>query len=272
MINKLAKLDKLIKYQFSRVFSDNEKNHLEVLNLINNYLSEYIDFLKMPLDQVLDKYYKFVIRYNDDLNYFKETGLFPFQNPINRKFDIDRITYDVVLIMTALVLKHRFRIMKNIYETEVNGYNGLVVGVGSGLELIMIQDKIKDLDVYDFNISDFCKRKFDKLNFFEKTFSPEADKKYDVIFAIELLEHLRNPYGILKGFSLSLKQNGKIIVTTTKNVPQFDHLYNFSNEHEFEENIKELGLAIVVQEKIKHDYTFLRVDAYNMFYVLKKVI
>ncbi len=57
-----------------------------------------------------------------------------------------------------------------------------------------------------------------------------AKKKYDTIFAIELLEHLENPYEIMESFGRSLKKDGRLIITTARNVPQFDHLFNFTDE------------------------------------------
>lgn len=148
--------------------------------------------------------------------------------------------------------------MKNIYEAETGSGNCLVVGVGSGLELVLLRNKFKNIDAYDLSISDFCKDKFSDLNLYEKKFSPRFRLKYDAIYAIELLEHLECPYEILSNFSQSLKKNGRLIVTTIRNVPQFDHLYNFSNEYEFEKNVKNLGFDILQKEVTKHNYVFLR--------------
>lgn len=269
MINKLAKLDRAIKFQYDRVQKTNGRNHIHVLNLLNIYLTDYVNFYELSLDDTLKRYYTFVNRYINDLKFFEKTGLFPLQNKNNHVFNIPRSTYDIFLILSSLLTKHRFEIMKNIYETETGSGNCLVVGVGSGLELVLLRNKFKNIDAYDLSMSDFCKKKFSDLNLYEKKFFPRFRLKYDAIYAIELLEHLECPYEILSNFSQSLKNNGRLILTTIRNVPQFDHLYNFSNEYEFETNAKSLGFDILQKEVIKHNYVFFKVDANNCFYILR---
>ncbi len=272
MIHELAKLDRAIKFQYGRVQKTNGRNHIHVLNLLNIYLTEYVNFYKLSLDETLKRYYTFVNRYVDDLKVFEKNGLFPFQNKNSHVFDIPRSTYDIFLILSSLLQKHRFQIMKNIYEAETGSGSCLVVGVGSGLELVLLRNKFKNIDAYDLSISNFCKHKFNDLNLYEKKFSPRFKRKYDAIYAIELLEHLECPYEILSNFSQSLKKNGRLIVTTIKNVPQFDHLYNFSNEYEFEKHTRNLGFYILHKEVIKHNYVFFKVDTNNCFYILEKNI
>jgi len=270
VIHELAKLDRAIKFQYDRVQKDNGRNHIQVLNILNAYLTQYVNFYRLSLDDTLKRYCTFVNRYVDDLKVFEKTGLFPFQNKNSHVFDMPRCTYDIFLILSSLLQKHRFQIMKNIYETETDSGNCLIVGVGSGLELVLLSDKFKNIDAYDLSISDYCKHKFSDLNLFERKFSDTCKRKYDAIYAIELLEHLECPYEILSTFNQSLKKNGRLIVTTTRNVPQFDHLYNFSNEYEFENNTKNIGFDILQKEVIKHNYVFFKVGANNCFYILRK--
>lgn len=270
MIHELLNLDKTVKFQYGRVQKDNGRDHIHLLKLLDAYLTEYVNFYKLSVEDTLKRYYTFVNRYVDDLKVFEKTGLFPFQNKNSHFFDIPRGTYDVFLILSSLLQKHRFQIMKDIYETQTDSGDCLIVGVGSGLELVLLRDKFKNIDAYDLSIGGFCKSKFSDLNLYERKFSPGLKQKYDAIYAIELLEHLECPYDILSDFSVSLKRNGKLIVTTIKNVPQFDHLYNFSDEHEFEDNAENLGFDILHKEVIKHNYVFFQVDANNCFYILRK--
>ena len=232
MIHKLADLDKSIKFQFSRIYNSNEE-WFDVINLLNDYLNEYTNYYRISLEDTLDKYHQFVNRYIDDLKYFEKYRLYPFQIENSSEIHIDRTTYDIFLILSALVTKHRFQIMKNICKIILEAENCLIVGVGSGLELALLKDKFIDIDAYDMSISDFCKNKFSRLNLFEEIYESNLLQSYDAIFAIELLEHLEYPYKILHDFSKSLRKNGRLIITTAKNVPQFDHLYNFVNENEF---------------------------------------
>jgi len=270
MINELIQLDKAVAFQYGRVLSHAGRDCKNLLDVIDAYLTEYVDFYKLSLDETLRRYFIFVNRYVGDLKAYEHTGLFPFQDKNSEVFNIERITYDIFLILSGLLQKHRFQIMKNISETEKNSGNCLIVGAGSGLEMLLLRDKFTNIDAYDICISDFCKYKFSDLNLFEKKYDLGCEKKYDGIYAIELLEHLESPYGILNMFGKSLKTNGRLIVTTTNNVPQFDHLFNFSNETEFETKVKNFGFDILYKEIIKHNYFLYRVNANNCFYVMSR--
>ncbi len=270
MIKELIQLDKSVKFQYTRVLNYAGQDYRYLLDSVDTYLAEYADYYKLSSDEILKRYFTFVDRYVSDLKVFEETGLFPFQIKDGEIFDIQRITYDIFLILSVLLQKHRFQIMKNINTAENNSDNCLIVGAGSGLEMLFLKDKFKNIDAYDINISDFCKHKYNELDLIEEKYDSGCEKKYDSIYAIEMLEHLENPFEILADFRQSLKEDGRLIVTTVKNVPQFDHLYNFSDESEYETQLRNLGFAISHREVIKHNYVFFQVDAGNTFYILKK--
>ena len=270
MIHELIQLDKSVAFQYGRVLNHTGRDCKNLLDVIDSYLTEYVDFYKLSLDETLRRYFTFVDRYVSDLKAFESTGLFPFQDKNSEVFCVERVTYDIFLILSSLLQKHRFRIMKNISEAEKNSGNCLIVGAGSGLEMFLLRDKFKNIDAYDISISDFCKYKFGDLNLLEEEYDACCENKYDAIYAIEILEHLISPYGILNSFSKSLKTNGRLIVTTAKNVPQYDHLFNFSDDYKFETRVKNMDFNILYKEVIKHNYVFFQVDSSNIFYILKK--
>ena len=271
MISNLIKIDRIFEILYNEISHNyNQKIHKHILGIIDKYLTDYAQFHRLTIHDILDAHQLFVGRYTQDLKSFQKTGLFPLQNPDWQPFKIDRTTYDVSLIMSTLVTEHRFRIMLNIYETPVPSGQALVVGLGSGIELAFIRKKFKEIDGFDIKLSDFCKHKFSDLNLKEEPFQNKNGKEYDAIYAVEILEHLENPYDLLRRLSLFLKKNGILIATTIKNVPQFDHLYNFQSEDEFEMEVKGFGLKIVKKLVLKHDYFLQGIDANNVFYILKK--
>jgi len=270
MIQELVQIDKAVKFQYSRVLNYAGIKYKNILDTIDAYLTEYAEFYNLSSEETLKRYFTFVDRYVNDLEVFENTGLFPLQMKKVNGFKIQRITYDIFLILSGLLQKHRFQILKNIFQAKKSCGHCLIVGAGSGLELLSLKDKFDSLDAYDIRISNFCKHKFYDLNLFEKEYDATSRKKYDAMYAIELLEHLQSPFEILDNFRKSLKQNGKLIITVTKNVPQFDHFYNFSDECDFETKLRNIGFDIVYREVIKHNYVFFRIDARNVFYVLAK--
>ena len=96
------------------------------------------------------------------------------------------------------------------------------------------------------------------------------ENNFDTIFLIEFLEHLRKPYDFLEKIYRSMKNNSKIICTTAKNIPQFDHLYNFISAKNFENKVKKIGFKIKFKEKIIHDLDMERINSDNIFYILQK--
>ena len=122
------------------------------------------------------------------------------------------------------------------------------------------------------DINEFLLTKHPTVQFKKAYFTGENDDlRYDCIYLIELLEHLSEPYVLLKQCQNVLSENGKIFLTTATNIPQFDHLYNFEASHQdFEKKIQNMGLSIFFMEDIPHQFITLDIGAKNRFYVLKK--
>ena len=67
-----------------------------------------------------------------------------------------------------------------------------------------------------------------------------------------------------------LKTGGRIIVTLAVDMPQFDHLYNFSDREHFMQEIKKLELYVDYERSILHDSLKSRLStSSNVFIVLK---
>ena len=55
-----------------------------------------------------------------------------------------------------------------------------------------------------------------------------------------------------------------------KNIPQFDHMYNFRSQKSFEKRIKKIGFKIFLKKIILHEDEFQKIGSNNVFYILKK--
>ena len=151
---------------------------------------------------------------------------FLFIQKKKNKFSLSRVEYDVVLLLSFLIEKHRFEIIKLFVKEKYKG-KILIIGSGPSLELALLKFflNIKNkIEAYDTSFNSFVK-KFKKE--YKKRKYVQNHKKYDVIVLIEFLEHLTKPYEFLFKLKKSLFRNGKVILTTAINIPQFDHLYNF---------------------------------------------
>ena len=67
-----------------------------------------------------------------------------------------------------------------------------------------------------------------------------------------------------------MKNGSKIICTTAKNIPQFDHLYNFKSQINFENKIKKIGFKIIFKKIILHNLDLQNIKSDNVFYIIKK--
>jgi hypothetical protein len=269
MITELASLDKVIGFQRRVLVESLTPEQIGLYHKIDNYLDQYVDFYKLDSQGVLDRHRMFVEQYSKDLSEFEKTGRYPYE--INSSYTpVDRITYDIALIVSCLLVSHRFLIMYEISKYTECGENALFVGVGTGLEIALIEESLEKFDAYDLSISEFAKDKYKKGNLLEALFEGGKKKRYDTVFCIELLEHVENPYHLLSVLYDSLNPSGNLLATTAKDIPQFDHVVNFTNEFEFEDKISGIGFSIINNKLLKHNNLFSKVDSNNIFYHLKK--
>ena len=143
--------------------------------------------------------------------------------------------------------------------------------MGSGLELEII-NKVNNrinVDAYDICITEFVSRFKNVFNVIEGEFKGSYSV-YDHIIAIELLEHLEDPFKFLQLCYNSLRKEGVLATTTATNMPQFDHLYNFDDDNYFKGKVENIGYLISIKEDLPHSYMIKDLNAKNTWYLLKK--
>jgi hypothetical protein len=269
MIKQLSKLDKVINFQHKSLIKKLSQKQIKLYTLIDKYLDEYARFHKMNVKKVLNCHKIFMKRYIKDLSKFEKSFKYPYQVK-NYNPKLDRVTYDIVLIMSCLLLSHRFEIMNKVSNFNNYGNKTLVLGAGPGLEILLIEKKIKEYEIYDLEISEFIKKRFKIEKMHQKIYSRKVAKKYDSILCIELLEHLKRPYNLLFLLYESINSGGSLQITTAKNIPQFDHLYNFTNSSTFEEKLTSIGFKIKKKNIINHENLLSKFKANNVYYNLSK--
>ena len=84
--------------------------------------------------------------------------------------------------------------------------------------------------------------------------------EYDVITALEIIEHLFNPLHLLKEISSVLKEGGKLYLSTPKEKPRFlwskDHFHEM-NEKSILALIERAGFRVIRKEEIRiHPFKF----------------
>lgn len=272
MIADLLHPDPRLRIAYMQGLKGKSDADLALLARMDEYFRAYIQFHRIEAQQVREGYARFVERYVADLAAFVESGRFP----VERFPDLDphslftRLEYDCALMLSIFVTDHRFTIMRALAGAVEGSSRTCVVGVGSGIELSVIDEGCYIIEAYDLEIDAFPRQRLGgRVRFHECEFVGNGPP-FDLIVAIELLEHLSDPYALLKTFSGALSPGGRAVVTTARNIPQFDHLYNFAEAHLFEARVEDLGFEVASRQTIPHESRFSTQEIENTFYVLKK--
>ncbi len=263
-INAIANKDRSIMFQYKRLISNLKKNDLKLYEFVNEYFYQYCKFNKVSVDNVIKIRKKFANNYIYNLKRFEKFSFYPKKK---NKFSLSRVEYDVVLLLSFLIEKHRFEIIKLFVKEKYKG-KILIIGSGPSLELALLKFflNIKNkIEAYDTSFNSFVKKKFKKE--YKKKKYVQNHKKYDVIVLIEFLEHLTKPYEFLFKLKKSLFRNGKVILTTAINIPQFDHLYNFK-KNEIIKKVKKMGFKKRKIKYIEHKMFISNVKSANEYLVL----
>jgi Methyltransferase domain len=232
----------------------------------SGFLEGYVAYNHINLETAVNSYMETIRRYVRDIKAFLATGKYPLEiDP--KQWDIGRTDYDLFLILTILVTPHRCAIMEEISKVFPQG-RCLVIGVGSGVELGFINAP-NGGDSYDLYINGYARQAFPQWSFHEEWYRP-SDRRYSAVYAIELIEHLSEPYAFIADCHKSLAPGGLLVATTASDVPQFDHRYNFVSDEDFEDRVRALGFELELKRPIPHDYPRTDIKARNAFYVFRR--
>lgn len=268
-LNQFLNTSRLFGFQFQELTENHEVN-AAVINILLEHFFAYKNYNGLSDQQISDIHMNFLIEYNKHLNEFAKTGKYPFQH--NYTQIKDRLSYDIPLLCSSFLSKQRYTIFETLYNklNSITGKDILVVGVGPGIELALLNHELNNINAYDLNISTFITDRFHSSKFTKGLFNYTPLKTYDIVLLIEILEHLENPFQLLSDSIKSLSKDGAIHFTTAVNVPQFDHLYNFSvNDETLENFIRENNCKIEYKSAIPHNYK-VNIEAFNCYYVIKK--
>ena len=256
-----------------RIASKSFNRNPELDENLKAYISDYLLHLNITVEDITQQYWSFIDEYRKSCEIFKGNGLYPHQYRELKSFD--RSYYDIALLLSLLVAEHRYSIIKELISLDLSSSKKvLLIGIGSGIELDLLVNLKKgvnfEIDAYDLSIGDYVKERFEEsINLYEEKFKG-GESKYDLIIAIELLEHIEAPLNLLEDCYKSLNSNGSCFVTTATNMPQEDHLYNFSDLELFENQCYKIGFQVDQKKDIIHKGSFNSIQSKNTIYLLKK--
>lgn len=240
----------------------------EITRHFSDYLDAYCVYNHLTAEEVLQSYHNFVAEYLGDLKAFQATGLYPFQRGENRSKT--RQDYDLALILSAFFEKVRhavFAAIADSYQTLTPNEQLLFIGLGPGLELELLEKPAR-VDAYDTSLAPFVKNRFSQHHLVEELFI-EKPGGYNRIYCVELLEHIPDPEGLIKHMAVSLKPGGLLYFTTASDMPQFDHLVNFTGRN-LTSCFTEANLVVLEEKELLHSYATGGLKSGNTWYICRK--
>lgn len=270
MIERVAEHEPAIRFGHIRLMRGLSGTDAVLYAEVDAYLGEYLAGQGLSPRDAAVLYMEFAGRYQEDLKRFAKTGRYPAHGGIPQS--LDRATYDVFLLVSILTTSHRFRVMAETARVcrEEPG-PVLVFGAGVGLEVLLAEQAGGRVTAWDRELSPFVRRRFpDAALHTDDFFAAGVDGQYPLVLAVEVLEHFADPEAVLLSLIGAAAPGGAVAVTTARNVPQFDHLHNFTDPPAFERRAVALGLDIEYKRVIPHDYRLMKVDADNVFYRFRR--
>ena len=265
MLQNLERQSPIFAFQRRLFLEETEGRYDEFIAKTDQFLDQYCEFQKLDVVRVGEAYEIFQSQYSKDLESFNTVR--DYRSVVRDQFSISREDYDIALILSVMVSVPRCKIMQAIANFTPDE-DLLVVGVGSGLELSFLKEG-RNFHAYDLALSEFVQCRFPYVSFHTEEYV-SADEKYSAFLAIELLEHIEDPYPLLGVLLDSLVPGGHGMFTTCLNLPQFDHLYNFEDEREVEAFINAHGCRLVDKTTLPHRYHNYTKEANNIIWIAER--
>ena len=178
---------------------------------------------------------------------------------------VDSEIYNLSLLLSFITTHHRFEILEKLLDfiklKSHTSLDWLFIGVGTGYEVKLAYDYVKDLELSAFDISsEAANYAKDLLSFFgypatsikSELFPMELDKgieehenKYGKIILCEVLEHLEYPDKALSNLKKALHPKGKMFLTMAINIAQEDHIFHYSTIEQARQQVVLHGFNIV---------------------------
>jgi hypothetical protein len=217
---------------------------------------------RLEVSEAADRYLKFATQYTADLARFEVTGQY------QPRIEHDPAEYQTMLLLSCLLTWQRFKIFELVYKHHQLSTRTAVIGCGPGIEVEMLLQFGGIVDVFEVNPPESIVNLADQgcIRLCQNLFTVDQIR-YDSIYLIEVLEHVKDPFSLLSTSVAALDKSGSIFCTSAINIPQFDHLYNFACG-EIEKWAGIQGLKIRYVESIQHLYLNRRFSSLNEFLVI----
>lgn len=261
IFEKVSELNPVHAKKLSTNFAFFDQRHAE---LSNRFYQHYATVLKQEnktFDFAIDSYLHMIADMNIETVDFYRTGRYnssTFEEVNKRVYANPMIMeyYMHGLILSQFLWKHHYEIFTFFvdslpqYSPTIRNY--LEIGAGHGLYLSKALEILKANTV--FNVIDVSMtsielaHKFNndnRVNFQQNDILEfSTENQYNFITMGEVLEHVEQPFALLRKLHSLLCDDGTLFLTTPTNAPTIDHIYLFNTVEEIQKLIREAGFII----------------------------
>lgn len=243
----------------------------EIAETIDALLTAYARHHQLDATGILRAHETFARLFAQHLEQFRQGGQYPGAGAAS----MDRISYDISLLISCVVNTARFRIVEKLFRSlqDNSGAQILVIGCGAGIELELLRraGQHRSVLAYDTDISPFVRQRFTDVDLRQQAFDASPlTHPVDTVLAIEILEHVEEPLLLMQHIHAALKPGGICLCTTATDLPQFDHRYNFTDIPQFQRQLQTLGFQIRETETFIQPYPFQGMESRNDWFTLQK--
>jgi 2-polyprenyl-3-methyl-5-hydroxy-6-metoxy-1,4-benzoquinol methylase len=255
-------------------FRDQES---ELTDYIARYLEQVLIVSGVKIEAVMDAYAKTCFEFMKLQNKFLTTKQYAASSQASLESNLysqENLMepYLLGLLSTYLYWENHAKIF-DFYRTvfcpfakEIVDAEVLEIGTGHGLFASYILENNRNTSYLGIDISksslEFSGNLFKvlfpqqqrQINFAQKDATSTSfgiERKYDLAICCEVLEHVENPEKLLQNIRLSLRDNGRVFVTTVINLEAIDHIYLFKNSTEIRNLFNKSGFTVVEERVYK---------------------
>lgn len=178
---------------------------------------------------------------------------------------IDRLDYDISLLLSIIFTSHRAEIMRSLKEFCLRLPQSpgalAITGVGVGYEYVLARRHAPRYEIVGYDTDsealDFARRlavfagvEGGRLNCAHFPTAGEdcrETRTFEAVIACEIMEHLQEPDQALNTFRSQLSAGGRLFVTMAVNLAQEDHVFWYSDPADCERQLRAAGFRIIEQ-------------------------
>jgi hypothetical protein len=247
---------RLLSLPVAQCMKKYDEEYRQDANILLAFVEEFCARNGHDFRFALQKYANYVESQIREQAAFSTSGRYRFstETEANQALALEQShsTYMIILALSYILSLHRYELLRYVRRFVKDHVKPedicLQIGTGMGLEAHLFAMQGARLETYDINpVSPLCLEIWGnsaRVRFHPTAYEFREESKYDHCLLVEILEHLQDPHGMLRGAERILRHGGRALLTFALRMPQVDHVYLFQSVSQARELIVESRFKI----------------------------